>query len=392
MYYTSASVKQMSSRKGKPWRGTIQYKDADGIWRQRTKVFGKDVRLKRDAEAACYRWRDEMEQKAQEAMQHCKPKRTVADAIRACLEKQRDLNKLSMGTYQRQLRKLELNIAPYFENKDFYKLTQAEVAEYVRTLSKQMKPNSVRAYFSILAKTYKEAQRAGDIEVNPCQYVALPELNERKINYLDEEGRRKLLVLLGAMDKGDWKFIAASLALYTGMRASEICALQWDDINFAAKTISVNKAASSVKNDRGKVEVEIKRPKTKKGKRVIPLVKQAEEALLAYLETRDPKPSDTLLGSRRANPSNVCASFQSWAKSNGVIGSLGKPITMHGLRHTFATVSVQANVDIKSLASILGHSRADMTLNVYASDDDKAKRLAMGSLSEFLSREEGDDF
>ena len=70
---------------------------------------------------------------------------------------------------------------------------------------------------------------------------------------------------------------------------------------------------------------------------------------------------------------------------------MGKPITLHGLRHTFATIAVQSNADIKSLSSMLGHARADITLNVYASDDEDAKTQAMNNITAFWNSEEEND-
>ena len=64
---------------------------------------------------------------------------------------------------------------------------------------------------------------------------------------------------------------------------------------------------------------------------------------------------------------------------------------MHGLRHTFATVGVQSGMDIRSLASILGHENVSMTLNTYASDDAEAKVIAMDRLDEYMTEEEEND-
>lgn len=381
----------MKDRKNKPWRGTLQYKNSQGEWKQKTKIFS-GVQYKRDAQVALNAWREEMERQAQEEQGREIPAKTVADAVRECLNTQRDLNRLSTGSYQKQMQRLESNIEPYFVDKDFYRVTRAEVSEYVRLLSVKFKPQSVRTIYAILAKTYKEAQRNGEIINNPCSFVKLPQVDQHHINYLDEEGRRKFLTVIDALDRSDWRYIAGMLAYYTGMRASEICALQWQDINFATKTIRVERAASSVKDENKRVVVEIKQPKSKAGRRTIPLVSQVEKALRDYLGGSAPKAKETVLDKKHLNPSNACACFLAWTKANGIIGTQGKPLTLHGLRHTFATVSVQANVDIKSLASILGHARADMTLNVYASDDERAKRVAMDAAERFYQKEEGSDF
>ena len=86
------------------------------------------------------------------------------------------------------------------------------------------------------------------------------------------------------------------------------------------------------------------------------------------------------------------SAFQKWAKRNELISVLEKPITFHGLRHTFATMAVQSKMDIKSLASILGHKDATMTLNIYASDDEQAKQYNIQNLAAMLQDEMDSDF
>ena len=86
------------------------------------------------------------------------------------------------------------------------------------------------------------------------------------------------------------------------------------------------------------------------------------------------------------------SAFEKWAKRNELISVLDKPLTMHGLRHTFATIAVESKMDIKSLASILGHKDAAMTLNIYASDDENAKQANIMALAAMMEQEESSDF
>ena len=95
-------------------------------------------------------------------------------------------------------------------------------------------------------KTYKEAIRNGQIETNPCELQNLPKIPEHRINYLDLEGRKKFLAQINQLEPSDYRYIVGMLAYYTGMRASEIAALQWSDINFAVNRIYVTKAASTI--------------------------------------------------------------------------------------------------------------------------------------------------
>lgn len=392
MYYTSGSVKRRKDRKGKPWQGVLKYKDAQGKWRLLRKTF-KEAETYGDAQNALAEWRKEMEQLAQEELKRAKPAKTVGDAVREYLNVQRGLGKLSTSTYQKQLRKLELNIEPYFENKDFYRLTRTEVSEYVRNLAAKYKPQSVRTIYAILSKTYKEAMRNEEITTNPCSFVVLPEVGRPQINDLDKDGRRKFRTAMSALDKSDWRYVAGMLAYYAGLRASEICALKWQDINFANKTIQVNKAARTIKDKEGcNVAIVESRTKTNASYRTIYFPSQLREALLAYLGDNSPKVSDTVLDKRHCNPSNMCGCFLSWTRANGIIGRMGKPITIHCLRHTYATMQVQMGTDIKTLSSQLGHAKADMTLNIYANSDDNAKMTARDNSEKHYAEEEGNDF
>lgn len=59
-----------------------------------------------------------------------------------------------------------------------------------------------------------------------------------------------------------------------------------------------------------------------------------------------------------------------------LVGTTGKRITLHDLRHTYATYLVAAGTDIKTVSSLMGHANAAMTLNTYASADPHARRSA----------------
>ena len=87
------------------------------------------------------------------------------------------------------------------------------------------------------------------------------------------------------------------------------------------------------------------------------------------------------------------ALWEAWkaiAASLGLVGTQGKVPTFHDLRHTFATAAISEGVDVKSVSSILGHTNAAMTLNIYASADPDAKRRAAETVSEAMERKPKD--
>ena len=390
MYYTSGNVRKRKDKKGQPWQGVLRHKDNDGNWHEVKKSFSQ-AKSKGEAQAMHKVWWDEMEKAAAQKELRDKPKTTVPDAVRTYLKRQHVMGILSTATFQKQYNQVEFAIEPYLGKRDFYTLTRKDMSDYIHEVSKKYSAQAVRNYFSLILKTYKDAVRNGQISNNPCELQELPKIPDHRINYLDKEGRKKFLASINQLDPSDYRYIVGMLAYYTGMRASEIVALEWGDINFSVGRIFVNKAASTVKDNHGNNVVEIKQTKSRAGKRTIPISTQVKEALENYLGDKDPKPSDTVLDKKHGNPSNLCGCFLSWSRSKGIIGVLGKPITLHGLRHTFATIAVQSNADIKSLSSMLGHARADITLNIYASDDEDAKTQAMNNIAAFWNSEEEND-
>lgn len=383
MFYKSASLKKMKDRKGQPWRGTLRYRDPDtGLWKQTTKVF-RDCKYKADAKVALYAWREEMERKASVRDNTD----SVERAIMKYLNEQRSLNKISIVTYQNSLRLARTNIFPALGAKLFIDLTSSDVQDFINDLIRRnYKPSSTRTIFAILSKTCKIAYKRDELISDPTKNVILPRNVKRQINYLGPEARRKFLSL---MTEDCNFYLPTMIAYYTGLRAGEICALQWRDINLGANVISITKTAKDYRTESGRHKVEISNPKTPNSVRNVPIIRALKEILLEEARRVDPDSRDYVVSWR--NPRLLCTSFYKWSKRNEVIGEADKPITMHGLRHTFATLGVQSGMDIKSLSSILGHANTALTLDVYASDDEQAKQYAMSNLARFFETEGEND-
>mgnify|MGYP001684909077 CR=1 FL=1 len=75
-------------------------------------------------------------------------------------------------------------------------------------------------------------------------------------------------------------------------------------------------------------------------------------------------------------PSRLGKEFCSLAKALDLISIAGKRVTLHDLRHAYATFLIARGVDVKTVSSLMGHADATVTLNVYASADPAARRQA----------------
>jgi len=171
------------------------------------------------------------------------------------------------------------------------------------------------------------------------------------------------------------------LALYTGIRIGELCALRWENISLEEKTIKIKNTMQRLKNldsDQGtKTQIVIGTPKSDRSVRVIPLMES-----IAILGTKiRPNNIDTYVLTSTAKymePRTLQYRMQRYVKACDLDG-----VHFHTLRHTFATRCVEAGFEIKSLSDILGHSTTTVTLERYVHSSIELKRSNMNKLKTF---------
>lgn len=164
------------------------------------------------------------------------------------------------------------------------------------------------------------------------------------------------------------------IALYTGVRVGELCALQWDDID--DESIAINKTVQRLKGTT-KTILEITEPKTRSSNRTIPIPDFLKPTLNQFRAT------GSVLKNRNGKmvePRLMQLTFEKY------INECGLPKTnFHALRHTFATRCVEAGFDMKSLSEILGHTDVKTTLNKYVHSSIEQKQKNMELLRPIVS-------
>ena len=155
--------------------------------------------------------------------------------------------------------------------------------------------------------------------------------------------------------KSDHPWLFPLVALLTGLRKGEILALQWKDVDFEEKTISVTKSVEHINN-----RPYIKPPKTESGNRLVPLLTILAERL-APLKS---KPNHYIFsddgGISPLHKQRYNRLYQLYSESVGI------SCTAHQLRHSYATITVEEDVNPKDLQNALGHADISTTMNVYA--------------------------
>lgn len=169
------------------------------------------------------------------------------------------------------------------------------------------------------------------------------------------------------------------LALYSGMRIGEICALKWENISLENETVTVAHILQRLQDreNKGKTKIIISEPKSQSSKRIIPI----PSFIVKYLKAVNPhKPSAFLLSGTDSltEPKTLENRYKKCLKDCGI-----PYINFHSLRHTFASRCVKVGFDVKSLSEILGHSSVGTTLNLYVHPTLEYKRSNMNKLNLF---------
>ena len=205
--------------------------------------------------------------------------------------------------------------------------------------------------------------------------------------YNHEETVKKLITAFeGQSMKYETYF---KLVLATGLRRGEACGLKWSDINWHKRTIHVQRGVVKLSHQ----ESITKDPKTTSGDRMVYLSKEMCQLLKAWRkecewdrqqtanETVDE--DDYLFRQPNGKPMNPCTftyRFKLILKAN----NLPLDLSVHSLRHTNASLLIAQGVDVRTVASLLGHAQASTTLDIYAHAFDKNKRKAQEKLGKAI--------
>ena len=163
------------------------------------------------------------------------------------------------------------------------------------------------------------------------------------------------------------------LCLQLGLRIGEVCGLQWGDFDPENKTLTIQRTVQRIVLPGGGTRLAIQTPKTQNSLRLLPLPARLC-SLLQTVRKALPDTAWVLTGSTRkpAEPRNFRRSIRVY-----LLRAQVPPVHPHALRHTFATLCLQAGCDIKTLSELLGHSNAAVTLQRYVHTSLNQKRLEM---------------
>jgi integrase len=207
------------------------------------------------------------------------------------------------------------------------------------------------------------AAKKGLLQRSPFDRTDAPKITRGEMKHLDRAG---VEALLGAATASELR-LPIIVAVGTGFRRGELLGLRWSDVDFAKSQVTIRRSVEIVDGVRRE-----KSPKTKGSRRTVAVAafvldalrqqkaEQNERRLLLGLGKDD----DAVVFDRAdGNPWNPDS--LSWSFADLVRRAELPKVRFHDLRHTFACLSLEAGVDLKTVSLSLGHTSITVTANEY---------------------------
>ncbi len=252
---------------------------------------------------------------------------------------------------------IENYLKPNLGNKTLQGLKTTDLQEiFNKLLASGKSTRTVEYTYTTIKAALEQAFRERLIYRNVAKDCRVKRVEKVKntLQVLDES---RVKILLEA-NKEDLYYPILVLVLNTGLRASEIAALYWKNINLPNKTLCVT---HDVVNASG--ELIYQEPKSSSSIRNIPLPSKAVEVMREYYDRCNFKDEDLVFPSSKGTftqPSVLTHYCYRWFKNAKL-----PRLSFHSLRHTHATLLLKNGVDVKTVSTRLGHSTIQLTLNTY---------------------------
>ena len=260
--------------------------------------------------------------------------------------------KLKPTTLQGYRSNLKMHLYPAFGDMRLDEITVETVQQFLNDRVDLAK-NTVHTMFVLFSEIMDSAFEDRYIKSNPAKSkrINIPSTRKTERQALSPEQLRLIIAEISEKLTDVTERRLMALLLFTGMRRGEVMGLRWEDIDFEKRLITVNRAVSYTTN-----QPIISTPKTKSGKRVIPLDDQLVTFLKPHLDAGyviGGKEPPTLMVTRRL--------LRNLDKKINMFGA-----TPHVFRHSYISALAEAGVDLKTIQQISGHSNVTTTMGIYA--------------------------
>ena len=307
---------------------------------------------------------------------------TFEQLMKQIIEDKYALNEIQEQTYIRHLETLKM----------LGSINQIPLQKINYSMLKQLlismvtySDSTIKKLYMMLNQCFREAQKRKIISENPMEDLKRPKSRKqkRKVRAMTVEEQQKFLKVIQT-ERVRYKE-QMLISMFTGMRMGEVNALTPKDINFKFNFINIDKTVS--KGRKGSAFVNDS-AKTEKGNRKVPineLVKPVvEEVLVNYEPTEDGMLFHTTVGTL-VTTNQVNMEFKRLLerfdiRDEGLKGEL----SLHSLRHTYATRCIEGGMPPKILQNLLGHKDISVTLDTYSDVFENFQTENVAKIDEYM--------
>ena len=290
-------------------------------------------------------------------------KRTLAEFLPEWLQsKSLKLRKHTLEVYTGHVNK---HIVPKLGRFELMKITTAQIEKFYIDLDKDvgLSARTILDIHKIVKSAFEAAVKRKYVASNPVKDAETPKVDKKEMSVWDVQEVNNFLNVA----KEHRLYPAFLLALTTGMRQSEILGLRWKDIDFENETLNVRQTLS---HDGKELTIQTKtRSSTRTislDGRVLETLKKHKRIVMKEMVAIRPiyQNNDLVICTGFGTPvlpRNLLRTFYNLIKKADV-----PKIRFHDLRHTVATLMLQAEINPKVVKEILGHSDVRITLDIYS--------------------------
>ena len=226
-------------------------------------------------------------------------------------------------------------------------------------------PSTALNHHRVLSEALSHAVRWGLVGRNVAQAVDPPQPRRKEPTILDAPGITRVLEAV----QGSIYYPIVHLALFTGVRRSEVLGLRWQAVDLANRTLSIIQVLLQLSNG----ELIVQEPKTTKSRRLIALSPAAVLGLRAHRDRQEAdrevmgltlEPSELVFAQADGSPLRPNTLTQAFRRSVRRAGLNG--VRFHDLRHTHASLMLRQGVHPKIVQERLGHATISTTLDIYS--------------------------
>jgi integrase len=278
---------------------------------------------------------------------------------------------------------VRVHVLPAIGQTQLTKLTTQQLQSIYAGLGKKLAPSTVRQVHAILHKALRQAAQWGSIVRDPAAYLEAPRVPRVETQVLSSVQVRAFLDA-AAGSRFEALFV---LAVTSGMREGELLGLRWCDVNLDEGVLQVRHQMQRLNSKWGFVE-----PKSAKSRRTIVLNSMAVEALHRHRAKQAAERLrngpywedwDLVFANELGKPMEVSNLTHRYFRP--LLKRAGLPqIRVHDLRHSAATLMLGANVNVKIVSEMLGHSQTAFTMDRYQHVSREMQRDAMTAVEAAL--------